>query len=174
MKKSLQRPFSGFVTFSRFVRPACSPINKPEDIFCIFSRCIQMILAPSFISIFFPRSTLINWLFSKKLLLMQLISRTRKNDLHLITAHTRVSNYHEYIFFIALYFSCSSGHNRQPVCPIDGVIIDNTFPDRFASREVLSLEVFCQYRENGCHWKNELRQYEVSNRKLSEFYIQAV
>ena len=37
------------------------------------------------------------------------------------------------------------------------------FHDNFAKREVLSLRVSCHGDDEGCNWKGELRELEVSS-----------
>ena len=38
------------------------------------------------------------------------------------------------------------------------------FPDNFMKREVLALKVHCPQKNEGCNWKGEVRELEVSIR----------
>ena len=50
---------------------------------------------------------------------------------------------------------------RDGVCPLFGSHNTAFYPDKFADREIRQLFVICENKENGCNWRDELRNYEV-------------
>ena len=52
---------------------------------------------------------------------------------------------------------------KRPICPIDKEEInpDSIFPDNACRREILNLEVYCNFTASGCQWVGPLKNLEV-------------
>ena len=52
---------------------------------------------------------------------------------------------------------------KRPICPIDKEEIhqDSIFPDNACRREILNLNVYCNFSASGCEWVGPLKNLEV-------------
>lgn len=55
---------------------------------------------------------------------------------------------------------------RHPICPLDKEEIsqEGIFPDNACRREILNLEVACNYAKGGCPWVGHLKELEVGEK----------
>ncbi len=58
----------------------------------------------------------------------------------------------------------------QHLCPLDreGISSDGIFPDNACRREILNLEVNCNFITGGCPWVGHLKELEVRNLRVIE------
>ena len=53
--------------------------------------------------------------------------------------------------------------SKTPICPLDKeeLSVDESFLDRARRREILNLEIYCQFVNGGCNWIGQLKNLEV-------------
>ena len=60
----------------------------------------------------------------------------------------------KFLSFIFIY--------RNGVCPLSGKYNVEVYPDKFADREIGKYIVECKFKEQGCVWRNRIRDFDVS------------
>ena len=62
---------------------------------------------------------------------------------------------------------------RHPICPLDKEVIsqEGIFPDNACRREILNLEVNCNFVAGGCPWAGHLKDLEASHAFYTNFLI---
>lgn len=65
---------------------------------------------------------------------------------------------------------------RRPICPLDKEEItrEGIFPDNACRKEILNLDVYCNYVAGGCTWMGQLKDLDVGITRLNSVMVLTV